>query len=92
MSFFGIDVSSENGTIDWNAVKLSGVQFAILRCHQRYGTEAKFAINYKQAKKVGIPLGAYKYSYALTVSQAKEEAKNVIALNMIPRKPLERRR
>ena len=28
----GIDVSSNNGTVDWAAVKASGVEFAILRC------------------------------------------------------------
>ncbi|MCH5249816.1 MAG: Ig-like domain-containing protein, partial [Lachnospiraceae bacterium] len=31
----GIDVSKHNGNIDWNAVKNSGVSFAIIRCGYR---------------------------------------------------------
>ena len=27
-----IDVSYHNGTIDWNAVKVNGIEGAILRC------------------------------------------------------------
>ena len=39
MELRGIDVSSRQGRIDWKKVKGSGVQFAILRCHQRFGID-----------------------------------------------------
>lgn len=74
----GIDVSKHNGNIDWNAVKQSGqVDFAILRAG--YGKsisqkDIQFERNYAGAKAQGIPVGAYWYSYAKTVAEAKQEA------------------
>ena len=75
----GIDVSRHNGDIDWAAVKSSGVDFAIIRTG--YGwenwdkqTDAQLLNNIKGAKAVGMPIGAYHYSYATTVEQALKEA------------------
>lgn len=74
----GIDVSKHNGVIDWNDVKKSGeVDFAILRAG--YGKsisqkDIQFERNYAGAKAVGIPVGAYWYSYALTPAEAVAEA------------------
>lgn len=62
MSFAGIDVSRWQGNIDWNAVKKSGVNFAILKAggsDDGFYTDSKFEENYKNAKVVGMPLGAY---------------------------------
>ena len=78
MELKGIDVSSHNGKIDWKKVKEAGVQFAILRCHQRFGAEATFEDNYAGCRQNRIPVGAYKYSYALTEAQAKTEAEDVL--------------
>lgn len=81
MDKYGIDVSHENGPINWNQVKKSGkVDFAILRIHQRFGADKQFARNYKKCTAKGIPVGAYKYSYAMTVEDAKLEAKEVLKL------------
>lgn len=75
----GIDVSRHNGNIDWVAVKNSGVDFAIIRTS--YGwenwdrqTDAQLINNINGAKSVGIPIGAYHYSYATTVDEALREA------------------
>ena len=73
----GIDVSVHNGNIDWQKVKNAGTQFAILRAG--YGRElsqkdSRFEENYKGAKAAGIPVGAYWYSYATTVDEARLEA------------------
>lgn len=74
----GIDVSKHNGNIDWQKVKASGiVDFAILRAG--YGklasqNDTQFERNYAGAKAVGIPIGCYWYSYAKTVSEARQEA------------------
>lgn len=73
----GIDVSVHNGSIDWQKAKNAGIQFAILRAG--YGRElsqkdARFEENYKNAKAVSIPIGAYWYSYAMTEDEARLEA------------------
>ena len=79
MEIRGIDVSSDNGRPNWAKVKQDGIQFAILRCHQKYGVEASFEYNYKNAVKNGIAVGVYKYSYAHNVEEAKQEAKAVLS-------------
>ena len=71
----GIDVSQWQGDINWGAVK---ADFAILRAG--YGRvksqiDTKFEQNYRNAKAVGMPLGAYWYSYAMSADEAREEAK-----------------
>lgn len=79
----GIDVSVHNGSIDWKKVKSSGIEFAILRAG--YGRELsqkdkKFEDNYAGTKAVNIPIGAYWYSYATTVDEAKVEAQVCIEI------------
>lgn len=74
----GIDVSEHQGVIDWDKVKASGkVDFAILRAG--YGKESsqvdkQFERNYSECKRLNIPVGAYWYTYATTVDEAKQEA------------------
>ena len=74
----GIDVSSWQGKPDWTKVKKSGIEFAILRIHQKDGPDASFEHNYKGCKANAIPIGGYKYSYALTSAQALEEAEDTL--------------
>lgn len=74
----GIDVSYAQGKIDWEKVKKDNIEFAFIRIG--YGREisqkdAEFEYNYNEAKAVGIPIGGYYYSYAITIDRAKEEAK-----------------
>lgn len=76
----GIDVSSYQKTIDWNTVKASGIEFAILRLGYRGTTEGGlfedsfFEENYQAASGAGLPLGVYFFSQALTPKEAIEEA------------------
>lgn len=79
MEIKGIDVSSNQGKPDWSKVAKSGIKFAILRIHQKTGVDGSFEYNYKGCKSNGILVGGYKYSYALTPSQAIDEAEDVIA-------------
>ncbi len=71
----GIDVSKHQGVIDWDKVKASGqVDFAILRAG--FGKESsqidvQFEWNYSECKRLGIPCGAYWYSYAKTAAEAE---------------------
>lgn len=79
----GIDVSKWQGEIDWKKVKAAGVQFAILRDgYGRYPNQedACFESNYKNAKDAGLYVGAYHYSYAKTVEEAKKEAAYCLSL------------
>lgn len=75
----GIDVSHHNGDINWKLVKNSGIEFAIIRTG--YGIkndsqiDRKFKLNIEGAKKAGIDVGVYHYSYATSSRQAVDEAK-----------------
>lgn len=58
----GIDVSRYQQEIDWNAVKKSGIEFAILKAggsDAGFYTDIQFERNYAGAKAAGIPVGAY---------------------------------
>ena len=77
----GIDVSKHQGKIDWTKVKAAGVQFAMLRAgYGRYDQQKdeRFEEYYAGATAVGIPVGAYHYSYAMNAEQAKQEAQTFL--------------
>lgn len=80
MEIKGIDVSSIQGAIDWAKVASSGIRCAILRVHQRSGIDSRFEKNYKGCRSNGIRIGVYKYSYAKSVEQAKNEAEDVLSV------------
>lgn len=81
-SIRGIDISAWQGDVDFNAIKNeSDTQFIIVRAG--FGKYLKqedkyFKTYYNGAKSVGIPVGAYWYSYATTPEDARIEA-NVCA-------------
>lgn len=79
----GIDVSDHNGTIDFHAIKDSGVDFVICRTgFGKNGLDFTFQRNVAEAHEAGLECGAYHYSYALTPSDAITEAlfcKRIIA-------------
>ena len=77
----GIDVSENNGIIDWAAVKNSGIEFAIVRLG--YGNnhlDSRFYDNVNGALDNGLKIGIYYYSYALDEEAARHEAEFVIAV------------
>lgn len=78
MELKGIDVSSWQHKPDWPKIKKSGIEFAILRCHQKTGIDSSFNYNYKNAKNNGIKVGAYKLSYAENATMAENEADGVL--------------
>ncbi len=76
----GIDVSKYQGAINWQQVKNSGVQFAMIRVGStRKGIDEQFVNNIVGANQVGIRTGIYIYSYATTPEQAAAEANQVLA-------------
>lgn len=70
----GIDISYCQKKIDWNKVT---ADFVIARAgygrytHQK---DSMFESHYAGAKRRGIPIGAYWYSYAMTEEDARREA------------------
>ncbi len=80
----GIDVSTFQGDIDWQKVKDSGIEFAIIRCG--YGDDftqyddAKWKRNADECTRLGIPFGAYLYSYAASTGEAESEAAHALRL------------
>ena len=83
-TMIGIDVSSWQGDIDWYKVKSSGVEFAMIRIGFGYNSnnelvyDSKFKANLTNAKKVGIKVGLYFYSYAKSNKEAINQAKWII--------------
>lgn len=74
---YGIDVSENNGCVDWNAVAAAGQKFVIVRSsYGRYAKDEDFLRNVDGAHAAGLQCGAYHYSYALTPEQARQEAIN----------------
>ncbi len=86
ISKFGIDVSSHQGDIDWQAVKEDGVEFAFIRAVYRgYGTgklvvDEKCIQNIEGAQAAGIDVGVYVFSQAVTQAEVLEEASTVLNL------------
>ena len=78
----GVDVSSWQGTINWSKVKNAGIDFAMIRILSggvsNMEADSQFENNYKNARNAGISVGVYRYSYALSVEQAKQEARKVL--------------
>ncbi len=71
----GIDVSSHQGKIDWNTVKTSGIEFAVIRAGYGESTPDKwFKYNITEALRVGLKVGVYWFSYALNEEDAIKEA------------------
>lgn len=93
----GIDISTFQGKLseqDWRNIKNSGIDFAIIRIgYTGYGTakskqkDDQFENNYVQCKKIGMPVGVYWYSCAVTEEEAIEEAK--LTLKYLEGKQLE---
>ena len=71
----GIDVSKWQGTIRWDQVAASGVDYAMIR--SSYGSDSvdeQLAANVMGCEQNGIPYGFYHYAYAQTTAEAKQEA------------------
>ncbi len=82
-----IDVSTHNGTIDFQKVRAAGIENVIIRCgFTGYGKshtlnkDARFEENYRKAKEAGLNVGAYYYAVALTEADADREAAFVLSL------------
>lgn len=84
LSRVGVDVSSNQGAVDWNAVANDGIEFAYIRLGYR-GTatgvmmiDENFEANLQGARAAGLDCGAYYFSQAVSVEEAREEVQAVI--------------
>lgn len=79
-SRLGIDVSENQGSIDWNQVANDGISFAFARAGYRGDSEGglytddSFAQNIDGAAKAGLDVGVYFFSQAINEDEAREEA------------------
>lgn len=90
----GVDVSKfqhetdENGKylpLDWTKVKAAGYNFAILRTgYMGSGNvgvvDPVYEMNYADARAAGLELGAYFFSYAYSIEDARAEAEFLLTL------------
>ena len=73
-----LDVSKWQGSIDWDAVKRSGkIDGVMLRVLGSKGgkpyIDPFFARNYAECTRLGLPVGGYYYTCAVTQRQTEEE-------------------
>ena len=78
-----IDVSYCQKKINFNAVKADGIEAVIVRAG--YGREtsqkdSQFENHYSGAKSAGLKVGAYWYSYADSVDDARREARACLSI------------
>lgn len=81
MRLVGIDVSSWQGKIDWEKVKTYGIDFAMVRVGKGAASLSvdEYALyNITECNRVGIPVGAYFYSYSDTAEQAARLTRDVM--------------
>jgi len=83
-SIIGIDVSSYQGSVDWDKVKSSGVEFAMIRIGYGYNSnwelvlDKYFKDNLEGAKRVGLKVGVYFYTYANTLEEIDSQVEFII--------------
>ncbi len=82
----GIDVSKYNKDIDWEKVRASGIEYAIIRMGYRGSstgalvTDPYYEQNIRGAKAAGLKTGIYFFTQALNEPEAVEEAAMVESL------------
>ncbi len=80
----GIDVSYAQSTVDWEAVKKTDIEFAIIRCGYGQDEEGQQDLLWEQntaeCERLGIPYGAYFFCYARNEAEARGEAQHALRL------------
>ena len=70
---FGIDISVWQRGYPYSRATKEGVKFAIIRAGASRTKDTQFETHYKNAKKQGWGVGAYWYTYATTIAEARIE-------------------
>lgn len=78
---FGVDVARYQGTIDWQELGQSGIDFAMIRLGYRgiedgeIKEDSNARYNMQECSNAGIPMGTYFFSTAISEEEAEEEAR-----------------
>lgn len=74
----GIDVSKHNGAVNWTSAA-TAIDFAIIRAgYGKTYVDPWFERHLAGAQAAGLRVGVYHYSYALTVEDARAEARHLL--------------
>ncbi len=73
-TYYGKHSETKDGALDWAKIKAAGIDFAIIRAGYIGVKDSTFDTDYTNARAAGLMLGAYFYSYADNVEEAREEA------------------
>lgn len=89
ISYVGVDISKQNGDVNFNSVKTAGVDYVMIRLGGRgYSTgqislDENFKKNIEGAVESGLDVGVYFYSQAITQEEAVQEV-NFVIQNLEP--------
>ena len=89
ISYVGVDISKQNGDVNFNSVKAAGVDYVMIRLGGRgYSTgqislDENFKKNIEGAVEAGLDVGVYFYSQAITQEEAVQEV-NFVIQNLDP--------
>lgn len=89
ISYVGVDISKQNGDVNFTSMKAAGVDYVMIRLGGRgYGTgqitlDEKFKQNIEGAVAAGLDVGVYFYSQAISQEEAVQEL-NFVVQNLEP--------
>ena len=89
ISYVGVDLSKQNGDVNFNSMKAAGVDYAMIRLGGRgYSTgqislDENFKKNIEGAAAAGLDIGVYFYSQAISQEEAIQEV-NFVIQNLEP--------
>lgn len=76
---YGVDVSFWCKTSDFEKAKAAGIDFVIIRAGSTGNKDPYFEENYERAKAAGLKVGAYYYTYAMSVAEAEADAEEYMS-------------
>ena len=80
----GMDLSSNQGKVDFSRIKESEISFVMIRCGYGRNAESQddfyFERNVSECEKYQIPWGTYFYSYAVNMAEAEDELRHILRL------------
>ena len=80
----GVDISSNNGSVDIAKIKSAGYDFVMIRCgfgeNITSQDDNRWEENVRKCEAAGMPWGAYFYSYACSGASAKSELEHALRL------------
>lgn len=81
MNYLGIDISDNNGLLNWDKIKSQDIDFVMIRIG--FGSDIlsqddkQAERNMNECERLNIPYGVYLYSYALNMDELQSEIKHM---------------